>query len=209
VEAHGTGTPAGDPVECKALGKVLGARRREPLLVGSVKTNLGHLEAAAGIAGIMKVILALEHREIPASLHFETPNPRIPFAERNLQVVTQRTSLADHPMALVMGVNSFGFGGANAHVVLEEYRQPKACAAVEPATLPLWLSARTPEALRENAARHARFLADPAGASLYDVCYTAACAGRTILSAWLCSETALDKCQNSLPPSLKAGSRRA
>lgn len=177
VEAHGTGTLAGDPIECEALGAALGARRSKPLPIGSVKTNLGHLEAAAGIAGVMKVILALEHREIPPSLHFETPNPRIRFAETNLQVVTRHTPLARQPEPLAMGVNSFGFGGANAHVVLQEYRgsvkkmrEPD----VAPPLLPLFLSARSPEALRATAGNHALYLSEPARPPLYDICYTAA-----------------------------------
>jgi phthiocerol/phenolphthiocerol synthesis type-I polyketide synthase C len=178
VEAHGTGTAVGDPIECEGLGAVLGAGRREPLLIGSVKTNLGHLEAASGIAGAIKTILSLQHREIPASLHFETPNPRIPFGALNLEVVTRHTSLAERPGTLVMGVNSFGFGGANAHIVFEEYRTPaesggeRTPGASE--ALPLFLSARSPEALRATAANHARYLAEPERPSLYDICRTAA-----------------------------------
>jgi phthiocerol/phenolphthiocerol synthesis type-I polyketide synthase C len=174
VEAHGTGTAVGDPIECEGLGAVLGAGRREPLLVGSVKTNLGHLEAASGIAGAIKTILSLQHREIPASLHFETPNPLIHFGALNLEVVTRHTSLARRPGPLVMGVNSFGFGGANAHVVFEEYRMPAESAPDSSQALPLFLSARGPEALRATAANHARYLAGPERPPLYDICHTAA-----------------------------------
>jgi phthiocerol/phenolphthiocerol synthesis type-I polyketide synthase C len=118
VEAHGTGTQAGDPVELSALGQSLGQHRRSPLLVGSVKTNIGHLEAASGMAGLLKTMLALQHREIPASLHFNTPNPNIPFSELNIEVVGKASSLPAGPERLIAGVNSFGFGGANAHAIL-------------------------------------------------------------------------------------------
>ena len=175
VEAHGTGTAAGDPVECEALATVLCAGRTAPLRIGSVKTNVGHLEAASGMAGLLKVILALEHREIPANLHFRTPNPHIPFAEWKLDVVASRTCLTDAPEPLVMGVNSFGFGGANAHVVLQEHRAPSELpAAATTSPLPLFLSAATPEALRASVERHAGFLTDSSAPGLYDVCYTAA-----------------------------------
>src|SRR5690606_4048368 len=88
VEAHGTGTFVGDPIETNALGNVLGQARTTPCIIGSVKSNIGHLEATAGVAGLIKTALALKHRQIPANLHFETPNPQIPFADLNLQVPT-------------------------------------------------------------------------------------------------------------------------
>jgi 8-amino-7-oxononanoate synthase len=119
VEAHGTGTKVGDPIETNALGAVLGVGRSpdHKCLIGSVKTNIGHTETAAGIAGIIKVALALKHKQIPPSLNFKTPNPAIAFANLNLQVVTELTPwVSDKP--LIAGVNSFGFGGTNAHVVL-------------------------------------------------------------------------------------------
>ncbi|HEY6880619.1 MAG TPA: acyltransferase domain-containing protein, partial [Polyangiales bacterium] len=119
VEAHGTGTPVGDPVEAHALHAALGQDREVPLLLGSVKTNLGHLEAAAGLAGLLKTALAIHRGRLPASLHFETPNPRIPFAEWKLCVVDAlRTWPPDGER--FAGVSSFGFGGANAHVALRE-----------------------------------------------------------------------------------------
>jgi acyl transferase domain-containing protein/acyl carrier protein len=119
VEAHGTGTLLGDPIEAGALGRVLGSGRAldQPLSIGSVKTNLGHLEGAAGIAGLLKTALALYHREIPPNLHFETPNPRIDFDELRLQVPTVRTPWPSGTARA--GVSSFGFGGTNSHVVLE------------------------------------------------------------------------------------------
>ncbi|MEU0004279.1 SDR family NAD(P)-dependent oxidoreductase [Streptomyces sp. NPDC006314] len=122
VEAHGTGTLLGDPMEAAALGAVIGRGRPadEPLLIGSVKSNLGHLEGAAGIVGLIKTVLALHHRQIPHSLHFHTPNPHIDFAALRLRVVTAPTAWPkrDHPPRA--GVSAFGFGGTNAHVVLEQ-----------------------------------------------------------------------------------------
>ena len=122
VEAHGTGTLLGDPIEAKALGAVLGVERPpgRRCALGSVKTNLGHLEAAAGIAGLIKVALALRHREIPPSLHFEKPNPHIPFDELPLRVQTTLSPWPAESGPALAGVSSFGFGGTNAHVVLEE-----------------------------------------------------------------------------------------
>jgi 8-amino-7-oxononanoate synthase len=119
VEAHGTGTKVGDPIEANALGAVFGKERspENKCLIGSVKTNIGHTETAAGIAGIIKVALALKHKQIPPSLNFKTPNPAIAFEDLKLQVVTELTPwLSDKP--LIAGVNSFGFGGTNAHVVM-------------------------------------------------------------------------------------------
>ncbi len=122
LEAHGTGTAVGDPLEANALAKVLGRPRKKSLPIGSAKTNLGHLETASGMAGLLKVILSLKNRAIPPSLHFETPNPNIDFEADNLSVVTSLTPLKGKKKPLLMGVNSFGFGGANAHVIVEEYK---------------------------------------------------------------------------------------
>ncbi|MFF2192597.1 type I polyketide synthase [Streptomyces sp. NPDC058157] len=158
VELHGTGTPVGDPVEAAALGAVLGAGRPagRPLLVGSVKTNIGHLEGAAGIAGLIKTLLSLGRRTLPPSLHFETPNPAIPLEELRLEVVTGPRPWAEPDRPLVAGVSSFGMGGTNCHVVLEEAPREAAGAAPEaPAAhpLPYAVSAATPEALRGQALR--------------------------------------------------------
>lgn len=125
VEAHGTGTQAGDPAEALALDRVLGKGRNpdDRLLVGSVKTNIGHLEAGAGVAGLIKAALVLERQEVPPNLHFQTPNPKIPFDKMCLEVPTTHRSLPlpeDGSPALV-GVNSFGYGGANVHVVLSQH----------------------------------------------------------------------------------------
>nr|AJY78091.1 polyketide synthase [Myxococcus virescens] len=122
VEAHGTGTPLGDPIEVSALGAVLSAERlpSEPLRIGSVKTNIGHLEGAAGIAGLLKLTLAMHHRELPPTLNFERPNPNIPFAALGVQVQTQRSPWpASSGSPLLGGVSSFGWGGTNCHVILQ------------------------------------------------------------------------------------------
>ncbi|MDH6131105.1 polyketide synthase 12 [Kitasatospora sp. MAA4] len=151
VELHGTGTPVGDPIEAAALGAVLGQARDagQPLRVGSVKTNLGHLEGAAGIAGLIKAALALRHREIPASLNFESPNPAIPLAELKLRVQQERGPWPDAERTLLAGVSSFGMGGTNAHVVLEQAPVVSAVVAegVAPVVTPWVVSGRTASAL--------------------------------------------------------------
>lgn len=115
VEAHGTGTAAGDPVETTAIGTVLG-RPESNILIGSVKTNIGHLEAGAGMAGLIKTCLVASHRQVPANLHYHEPNPDIPFEKLGLEVPTRVSDLPDQ--GFLMGVNSFGFGGTNGHVVV-------------------------------------------------------------------------------------------
>ncbi|WP_231991330.1 beta-ketoacyl synthase N-terminal-like domain-containing protein, partial [Mycobacterium ulcerans] len=122
VEAHGTGTLLGDPIEARALGSVLGRGRPEesPLLIGAVKTNLGHTEAAAGIAGFIKAVLAVQHGRIPPNQRFESPNPHIAFADLRMKVVGELTDWPDTGHPRRAGVSSFGFGGTNAHVVIEQ-----------------------------------------------------------------------------------------
>jgi acyl transferase domain-containing protein/acyl carrier protein len=174
VEAHGTGTNVGDPVECTALGAVMGAARHDgqPVLVGSGKTNIGHLESAAGIAGLLKVVLSLQHREVPATLNFATPNPKIHFDELNLAVVAAHTNLRRRGR-LVMGVNSFGFGGTNAHVVVQEYRRPAAARAAADAAQLLLISGRGEGVVKELARRHEQLLRQP-GADHVAICRAAA-----------------------------------
>ena len=165
VEAHGTGTPAGDPVECKALGAVLGAGRAAPCWVGSVKSNIGHTEAAAGIAGLIKTALMLHHGQLVRNLHHDTPNPHIPFASLHLQVPTAAAPLPGPGCA---GVSGFGLTGSAAHVVLESapaaavrpgaVPQPGSVAsAAQPVLLPM--AARHPNALSEAAEALALWLA--------------------------------------------------
>lgn len=129
LEAHGTGTPLGDPLELQAANAAYRSGHEslevkpEALLVGSVKTNLGHLESAAGIAGLIKVILSLKHSQIPSHLNFETPNPHIPWSELNVKVPTSITSWPKTDRQIA-GVSSFGFSGTNAHVIVESYKEP-------------------------------------------------------------------------------------
>ncbi|MER7212912.1 type I polyketide synthase [Streptosporangium sp. NPDC000239] len=161
VELHGTGTRVGDPVEAAALGAALGAGRPagQPLLVGSVKTNIGHLEGAAGIAGLLKAVLSIRNREVPPSLNFETPSPLIDFEALNLRVASGTARPWPRPDApLVAGVSSFGVGGVNCHVVLGEApsgtrEEVTTEPAAEAVAVPLVLSAGTPAALRAQAAR--------------------------------------------------------
>jgi acyl transferase domain-containing protein/NADPH:quinone reductase-like Zn-dependent oxidoreductase/acyl carrier protein len=120
IEAHGTGTPVGDPIEAKAIGHALGVHRTAPLLIGSVKTNIGHTETVAGLVGLIKACLSLKHGIFPASLHCNELNPNIDFESLNLRVCTAALPLQVSPRPRFAGVNSFGFGGTNAHVILVE-----------------------------------------------------------------------------------------
>ncbi|ORV14130.1 type I polyketide synthase [Mycobacterium celatum] len=191
LEAHGTGTSLGDPIEAQAAGAVLGAGREasRPLLIGSVKTNIGHLEAAAGIAGVIKVILSLEHGLLPQHLHFRNPSPHIPWDRLPVQVVQEATAWERNGQPRIAGVSSFGFAGTNAHVILseapEEVREP----AVAPLPIQgpgnrrfrvLPLSARTPAALVQLADQYRTWLSSHPEATLADVCFTAG-AGRAHL----------------------------
>ena len=123
-EAHGTGTPVGDPIEAHAIGEAIGKARGAKLPIGSVKSNIGHLEPASGMAGLMKLLVCFERDVIPPSLNFETPNPNIPFSELNLEVVTEPRPLATPRVPGLAGINSFGFGGTNAHAMLAATRRP-------------------------------------------------------------------------------------
>ncbi|WP_158633237.1 type I polyketide synthase [Amycolatopsis sp. WAC 04182] len=161
VELHGTGTKVGDPIEAAALGAVYGRHRSAPLPVGSVKTNLGHLEAAAGVVGLIKATLAVHHGEIPPSLHFREPNPRIPLEELKLRVCSEGTVWDEAERAA--GVTSLGMGGTNCHVVLTTAPEPAPCAAVAaPPSAACVISGRTPSALRAQADRlRAHLIARP------------------------------------------------
>ncbi|MFD4668871.1 beta-ketoacyl synthase N-terminal-like domain-containing protein [Lentzea sp. NPDC058450] len=150
VELHGTGTKAGDPVEAAALGAVLGTARGadRPLLVGSVKTNVGHLEGAAGVAGLLKAILALRHQVVPPSLNFERPSPDIDFAATNLRVVREVVELAGPSVA---GVSSFGVGGTNCHVVLTSWAAPEQDSSTVDGPVPWTVSGASEAAVRAQA----------------------------------------------------------
>lgn len=142
VEAHGTGTLLGDAMEAAALGAVLGANRKEnPCVIGSVKTNIGHLEAAAGIAGLMKVVLSMKHGTIPPSLHYENPNPHVDFEALHLQVQSKAAAWPGASGSATAGVSSFGFGGTNVHLILQSAESQETHAAVQGENLLLPLSA--------------------------------------------------------------------
>ena len=154
VEAHGTGTRVGDPIEADALGKALGQKRAQPLPIGSVKSNIGHLEPASGLAGVLKTVLALNKGLVPATLHQQAPNSDIPFDELNLRVLSHAWRLPDRRAPHLAGVNSFGFGGTNAHVIL---RSDDAVVSVlsgrkGTSSPPLLLTAHADKALAEVAA---------------------------------------------------------
>ncbi|MBV9654052.1 MAG: acyltransferase domain-containing protein, partial [Acetobacteraceae bacterium] len=155
VEAHGTGTALGDPIEAEALGAVLGAGREpgQELLIGSVKTNIGHLEAAAGVAGLIKVVLALGRGVLPGQLHWDAPSPHIRWDALRLRVVDRATAWAPVGGRRLAGVSAFGFSGTNAHLVVEEAPAVAPAAGAARPVEVLALSARSPAALRVMAER--------------------------------------------------------
>ena len=177
VEAHGTGTPLGDPIEVEALAAVMdpGRPADRPLLIGSIKTNLGHTEAASGVAGLIKVVQALRHEALPPHLHLKELNPRIPWADYKIAVPTTLRPWPRGDRRRIAGVSSFGFSGTNAHVVLEE-APPVDAAPPSEAERPLHafaLSGRTEPALAVAAARLARHVEGHPEQALADVAFTA------------------------------------
>jgi phthiocerol/phenolphthiocerol synthesis type-I polyketide synthase E len=172
IEAHGTGTPLGDPIEIAALNQVFQGKRTEQdrCALGTVKSNVGHLDAAAGIAGLIKAILVLKHGQIPPSLHFTSPNPAIDFASGPFYVNTQLRDW-DGPTPRRAGVSSFGIGGTNAHLILEEPPAIESGAAARPWQL-LPISAKTEAALDAATRRLARHLSRHPELNLADVAYT-------------------------------------
>ncbi|GAX39731.1 beta-ketoacyl synthase [Tolypothrix sp. NIES-4075] len=190
VEAHGTATSLGDPIEVRALGAVLGEGRSKenPLVIGSVKTNMGHLEAAAGVAGVIKVVLSLQHNEIPPHLHFKHPSPYINWDELPIVVPKSPMPWFSGEKRRLAGVSSFGMSGTNAHIVLspplaEETGTPGHQDTVSPSRpLPpssprplhlLTLSAKTQEALKQLAIRYENYLAANPSLPIEDICFTA------------------------------------
>ncbi|MDT5387491.1 MAG: hypothetical protein QOE04_1132, partial [Mycobacterium sp.] len=185
LEAHGTGTSLGDPIEAQAAGAAFGIGREasRPLLIGSAKTNIGHLEAAAGIAGVIKVILSLEHEILPKHLHFDNPSPHIPWDRLAVEVVKETVPWERNDRPRIAGISSFGFAGTNAHVLLEEAPVSPPRTVEQPAdsrfsVLPL--SAQTPAALVGVADQYRSWLSAHPEATLADVCFTAG-AGRAHL----------------------------
>jgi acyl transferase domain-containing protein/NAD(P)-dependent dehydrogenase (short-subunit alcohol dehydrogenase family)/acyl carrier protein len=177
VEAHGTGTPVGDPIEMRALAAALTSDRpaTKPLLIGSIKTNIGHLEAGAGVAGLIKAALVAKHGYIPANLHLRTPTRHVSLADLKLDIPATGRPFPDYERRVV-GVNSFGFGGTNAHVVLAEPPASARVSTVEhaaqlsPTLLPI--SARSDEALVATAAQLAEHLSTHPDVTLADLAYT-------------------------------------
>jgi acyl transferase domain-containing protein/NADPH:quinone reductase-like Zn-dependent oxidoreductase/short-subunit dehydrogenase/acyl carrier protein len=184
VEAHGTGTPVGDPIEAAALGAVYGKTRApdDRCVIGSIKSNVGHLEAAAGITGLIKTALCLQHRAIPKSLHFENPNPQIAFDDLRLRVAREPEPWPEtHGQPPRAGVNSFGFGGTNGHAILEAAPDTDVAARIhaELADDVAWmlpLSARSTSALSDVARSYLDALRDERGLrreALRDICFSA------------------------------------
>jgi natural product biosynthesis luciferase-like monooxygenase protein len=173
VEAHGTGTPLGDPIEIQALGSVFSERRSSPLRVGSVKTNIGHLESASGIAGVIKVVLQLEECGVAGNLHLERANPKLGLEVLPIAIPATLLPWPRSDRARVAGVSSFGFGGTNAHVIVAEAPEPRrARPGKDRSAHVLALSARTPALLMEEARLLAARLAEEPWLDAGDVAHT-------------------------------------
>ncbi|MEK8019991.1 MAG: type I polyketide synthase, partial [Candidatus Parabeggiatoa sp.] len=170
VETHGTGTSLGDPIEVLALANVLGQERTTPLTIGSVKTNLGHLSSAAGIASLMKVVLSLQHAQIPPNLHFTEPNPHIPWDKLPLTVPTETTPWTGEPK--LAGVSSFGMSGTNVHLIVEEAPKTQVVPIAEPEYQLFVLSAKNEERLLAYAKKIIDFLESAPPIPLVNLTYT-------------------------------------
>jgi iturin family lipopeptide synthetase A len=171
IEAHGTGTALGDPVEIAALTKAFNSNKRQFCAIGSVKTNIGHLDAAAGIAGLIKMVLALKHKQIPPSLHFKKPNPNIDFVNSPFFVNAALSDWPDGGSPRRAGVSSFGIGGTNVHVILEEPPERKAASESRSYQL-LPFSAKSPAALERYIRKFAKFLETGTREALADIAFT-------------------------------------
>jgi acyl transferase domain-containing protein/acyl carrier protein len=176
VEAHGTGTLLGDPIEVDALGQVFNTNRpkENPLLIGSVKTNIGHLESAAGIASLIKVVMALQHKKLPPSLNCSSLSEYIPWEKLSVKVVDQLTDWNVHNRSRIAGISSFGLSGTNAHIIVEEgIKNNKAIPSNGPEFSLLTLSAKSEEALKSQIALYIKFFNENKNANFSDVCFTA------------------------------------
>jgi acyl transferase domain-containing protein/acyl carrier protein len=171
IEAHGTGTSLGDPIEIAALTQVFGEGTPKTVAIGTVKTNVGHLDAAAGVVGLIKTALMLSHRELPPSLHFESPNPEIDFEHSPFFVNTTLRPWDADGRPRRAGVSSFGLGGTNAHAVLEEAPEPVASGPSRSSQL-LLVSAKTPGALEKATSNLVAYLAEHPNTVLADVAHT-------------------------------------
>jgi len=175
IEAHGTGTPLGDPIEIQAIAEVMKHRPKDqPLIIGSVKTNIGHLESAAGIAGVIKTVLALQYREIPAHVNFTTINPHIPNRKLHLHIPVEKMPWNAEGQRRLAGVSSFGFGGTNAHIILEEAPVQKSMQnSPERPVHVLAISAKNAAALENAVDNYQRFVERHENLSIADLCYSA------------------------------------
>ncbi|WP_107666515.1 type I polyketide synthase [Cyanothece sp. BG0011] len=177
IEVHGTGTALGDPIEVEALSNVYGYQRtaENPLILGSVKTNIGHLEAAAGIASLIKVVLSLQHQELPAHLHLKTLNPGISWDNLPLTIAMEKMDYIRRDNSPRMaGISSFGMSGTNAHLIVEEAPQPSLERGARERPLHiLTLSAKTEKALQDLIQKYRTYLQSPNSPTLANLCYTA------------------------------------
>jgi acyl transferase domain-containing protein/acyl carrier protein len=206
IEAHGTGTPLGDPIEIAALTRVFRATtaRTGYCAIGSVKTNLGHLDSAAGVAGLIKTVLAVKHGVVPPSLHFREPNPALELRQSPFFVPTELRPWPADVLPRRAGVSSFGIGGTNAHVVLEQAPEPPPCGPSRPFQL-LLLSARRPAALDSATARLARHLGDHPALDPADVAFTLASGRRAFDHRRILVCRTLDEAAEALDGALGAG----
>jgi acyl transferase domain-containing protein/acyl carrier protein len=175
IETHGTGTQLGDPIEVLSLASIFEKKFEKKLLIGSVKTNIGHLESAAGIAGLIKVILSLQNKTIPGHLHYHHPNPHIPWDNFAIKVADKNTAWANGRGPLLAGISSFGFSGTNGHILLQEVGKSFAEKEVPPRDIfILPISAKSKKALRFQAKRyHENIEKNIPKENLYDICYSA------------------------------------
>ncbi len=175
VETHGTGTSLGDPIEIQALGKVMrdGHSKDEPVIIGSVKTNMGHLESAAGVAGLIKLVLTLQHGEVPPHLHLQKPNPYIAWDEYPVTIPMTSTPLHGDNGRCFADISSFGFSGTNVHMVLENATERNiVLPEMERPTHVFTLSAKSESALKESAVYFEKYLEQNPSESIADICYT-------------------------------------